>query len=176
MKKIEFGFANEKDPKGSWQGIGINPNLMLLEAQYFGAVCYGNEYLIVAKVTKDKYSKHPQLLNKFIVREALVDLYKDGSGILFLNQEESLPARQLEAILNDQRYIDRFHNLEDVKRFLPVSSATKAFDMISSDSKIISTSITPEAFNDKKDAIYRCRGSFSDLQKQLDRYSNSFRR
>lgn len=23
MKKIEFGYANDQEPKGSWQGIGI---------------------------------------------------------------------------------------------------------------------------------------------------------
>jgi len=29
MKKIEFGYANEIDPKASWEGIGIRKGLLL---------------------------------------------------------------------------------------------------------------------------------------------------
>ena len=38
MKKIEFGFANEQNPRGSWEGIGIKPGLLLNEADYYGVV------------------------------------------------------------------------------------------------------------------------------------------
>ena len=66
MDKIKFGFANEKNPNGSWQGIGIKDGLMLLDADLYGEVSYVNEDYIVAKVVEDEYDRFPELLDKFI--------------------------------------------------------------------------------------------------------------
>ena len=100
MKKIEFGYANEKEPKGSWEGIGIKQGMLLTEADLYGFVKVGNNSYVVAKVTKDEYNRYQELLDKFLVRPALADLYPDGSGIIFLDQEQSLEAYQLEEYLN----------------------------------------------------------------------------
>ena len=75
MKKIEFGFANEQNPRGSWEGIGIKPGLLLNEADYYGVVNVNRDSYIVAKVTKDDNNRYPQLLDKFIVRQAIADIY-----------------------------------------------------------------------------------------------------
>ena len=50
MKIIEFGYSNDVNPKGSWEGIGIKEGLMLTEADYYGVVKYeDNSYLIAKK-------------------------------------------------------------------------------------------------------------------------------
>ena len=85
MKKIEFGFANDAEPKGSWQGIGIKDGLLLTDAVYYGAISFNGNNFIVAKVDNDEYNRFPSLLDKFIVRDAVVDVYADGSNTLFLN-------------------------------------------------------------------------------------------
>ena len=67
MKKIEFGYANEMNPTGSWQGIGIKEGLLLTEADYYGAIKYEDNSYIVAKVKEDQYGRYPHLVEKFIV-------------------------------------------------------------------------------------------------------------
>ena len=99
MKKIEFGYANDYKPSGSWQGLGIKEGLLLADAEYYGVVNYGRDSFIVAKVIEDKYGRYPQLLGNFIVRPAIADMYPDGSGILFLDQEQSGIGEQIEKYL-----------------------------------------------------------------------------
>lgn len=172
MKRIEFGFANDDEPKGSWQGIGIRDGLLLTDAIYYGAVADvadGDNY-IVAKVDKDEYGRFPNLLGKFIVRDALVDVYADGSSTLFLNQEVSDLAKGLEAFLNNEMFLGEINSIDDVIRltgraFIP---ASKSFKLVELDSKIVSTSITPEAFDVKNTAIKNCHKSFSDMQRSLE--------
>ena len=175
-KRIEFGYANEMNPSGSWEGIGINQSLLLTDAEYYGSIQYGDESLIIAKVLKDEYGRFPELLDKFIVREALVDLYKDGSGILFLNQEKTLICKKLEELLNRKQIIEKITDINSIKNICSAGGTTRAFDMIAMDDTIVATSIKPLVFKDKKDAINRCRGSISNMQKQLEEKTNNFSR
>ena len=87
MKKIEFGHSNDNNPKGAWEGICISPDLPLLSADYYGAIELGDKSYIAAKVVDDEHNRYQELLDNFIVREALVDLYRDGSGFLILDQK-----------------------------------------------------------------------------------------
>ena len=117
-KRIEFGYANEMNPSGSWEGIGINKGLLLTDAEYYGSMQYGDKSLIVAKVIEDEYGRFPELVDNFIVREALVDLYKDGSGILFLNQEETVICKKLEELLNRKQIKEKITDIIALNRFV----------------------------------------------------------
>lgn len=169
MKKIEFGFTNEIEPKGSWQGIGIKDRLMLTDAIYYGAISYDGNNFIVAKIDKDEYGRFPHLVDKFIVRDALVDVYADGSNILFLNQQESHNAQGIEFFINNDKIRERINNIDDVIKLCDgVHQASKLFKLVESDDKIISTSITDEAFTAKNNAIKNCRHSLSDMQRMMN--------
>jgi len=117
MKKIEFGFANEKNPTGSWQGTGINEELAVTDAEYYGAVKFDGNSYIIAKVTEDKFGHWPNLVGRFIVRPAVADVYSDGSGIIFLDQEQSLRGNQIENFLNNEQVKDKIGNLDDIVNF-----------------------------------------------------------
>lgn len=177
MKKIEFGYANDIDPKGSWEGIGIKQGLLLIEADYYGAIQYeGNSY-IVAKVTEDKYGRFPDMVDKFIVRNAVVDIYADGSSTLFLNQEESLESKQFERYLNMEQLKDKVNNVSDVLNFINgVYAPNKSFRLLEMDDKIIATSITNEAFEVKNEAIKNCRQTISEMQRHIQEQTNSISR
>lgn len=41
----------------------------------------------MAKILEDEYGRYPGLVGNFIVRSALADMYPDGSGIMYLDQE-----------------------------------------------------------------------------------------
>ena len=170
MKKIEFGFSNDAVPTGQWEGIGIAPGLILTDAEYYGSFSIDGYNFIVAKPTSDEYGNYPDMVGKFIVREALVDLYADGSSNVFLNQDVSSGvegrfgelldrAAQSGTIKSGEDFII------DVARIaIPNAHGTsKAFKLAEMDERIIATSITPEAFKAKKEALKNCHQSFSQL-------------
>lgn len=168
MKKIEFGYANEMDPKGSWEGIGIKQGVLLTEADYYGAIEYeGNSY-IVAKVVEDKYGRFPELVDNFIVRGAVMDMYADGSGTLFLDQERSFEAGQIERYLNQELVKKDINNANDiVTNVRGLNKGNKFFTLLEMEDRIIATSITHDAFEIKNEAIKSCRQTFSDMQRSL---------
>ena len=152
MKKIEFGFANEDEPRGQWEGIGIREGLLLTDATYYGAIAHNGD-----------------LVGKFVVIDALVDVYADASCTLFLNQEQSLTAKRAEMFLNDERVREKIANIEDVIRVCDgVRRANNFFKLIELDEKIIATSIRPDVFTEKSDAMKHCHNTFSDSQRMLN--------
>lgn len=171
MKKIDFGYSNDFDPKGSWEGMGIKKGLMLTNADYYGSIEFEGNYYIVAKVIEDKYNKYPQLLNQFIVRQALCDLYADGSAIIMLNQDETIVTKKLESYLNNQQIKDRITTIDDViKLSNGVHKSSNAFILgeLAPLGTVLSTSITPEAFERKNSAINSCHHSISYMQIELE--------
>lgn len=168
MKQIKFGYSNDIDPKGSHEGMGIKPGVFLTEANYYGAVEYDGNSYIVAKVVEDKYNRYPHLVGKFIVRDAIADMYADGSGCLFLNQEQSLTAQQLENHLNSENIKNRITTANDILIFCNgVHKANKMFTLLEMDTYFSATSILPEAFEQKNEALKNCHKSFSELQRSL---------
>lgn len=168
MKQIEFGYSNDVDPKGSHEGMGIKPGLFLTEADYYGAVEYDGNSYIVAKVVEDKYNRYPELVGKFIVRDAIADMYVDGSGSLFLNQEQSLTAHQLENYLNSENIKNRITNLNDILNLCNgVHKANNMFLLLEMNPYFSSTSILPQAFEEKNEALKNCHKSFSELQRSI---------
>ena len=169
MKKIEFGFANEDEPKGSWQGIGIKEGLLLTDAVYYGAISFNGNNFIVAKVDNDEYNRFPSLLDKFIVRDAVVDVYADGSNTLFLNQEVSWDAESIQMYINNDKIRERINSIDDIIMFCDgVHLANKFFKLVELDNSIIATSITNDAFTAKNEAIKNCRYTLSDMQRMMD--------
>lgn len=160
MKRIEFGFANEQDPRGSWQGIGITEGMPLMAAEYYGAINYGKDSFIVAKVLEDKYGRNPQLVDNFIVRPAIADMYADGSGVLFLDQEQSNIGEHIEQYLNTVK--GRINSYEDILKYCDfVQRGNKFFDLITDTDDIIATSIRHEVFEERNNALKNCRATFS---------------
>lgn len=174
MKKIEFGFSNDGNPTGSWEGIGIKEGLLLTDADYYGTIEYeGNNY-IVTKVVDDQYNRYPQLLGKFIVRQALCDLYADGSANLMLNQEETPVTSLLENYLNSMQVKDNINSIEDILNYVNgVHQSPRSFRLIELDDIIKAVSIIPEVFEAKNTAINSCTMSVSELKISL---SNSYNR
>lgn len=173
MKKIEFGFSNDIKPNGSWEGIGIKNGLLLTEAEYYGCFNFGDDTYLLAKVVEDEYNRYPQLLNNFIVRPAIYDMYKDGSGCLMLNQEETVVSKKIETLLNNLQIKDKITNMQDVSKYCEgVQHAPicyKLIEMGPEEMNINATSITPDAFNTKNEAIKGCHSTISEMQIELSK-------
>lgn len=164
MKKIEFGFDNNLNPTGSWQGIGINPKVMLLDAEYIGSISIeGNNYIITKTINQTRNYQE----NMFLVRNALVDLFPSGSGILYLSQNENEITNGLENLLNNPNVKDKIITVEDVLRVCSAANySMPSFRIIESSPKIIATSILPEVFEEKNNAINNCHKTFTQIQSE----------
>ncbi len=158
MKKIEFGFANDQVPKGSWEGIGIREGLMITDGDYLGSIEYEGNHYIVCNV------EVPDIGNRLIVRQALCDLYADGSNQLYLNQDETYISRDIENYINRNGIRENIKTIEDViKLGNGIHGSNKAFKLMEMDSKIIATSILPEVFNEMNEAIKYNQRSITTL-------------
>lgn len=175
MKEIKFGFANDDEPKALWEGIGIRDGLLLTEAIYYGAIGHNKDNFIVFKVENDEYGHYPNLVGKFVVIDALVDVYADGSCTLFLNQEQSITARRAEMFLNDERVRDKITSIDDVIRVCDgMHQANNFFKLVELSPKILATSIRTDVFADKVEALKNCTQNFSDAMRTTD--SNKLKR
>lgn len=168
-KKISFGFSNDKNPSGSWEGIGIKQDMLLTDAEYYGIVRCGDENFVVAKVVEDEYGRYPELVNEFIVRRALAEFYPDGSSTLFLDQNKSHFTNKLEELLNSSKIKENIKDSSDIVRLIDgISNPNKIYGLLGSEQEITSTSITHEAFDTKADRLRRVRGSIIDMQETIE--------
>lgn len=164
MKKIEFGFDDTYNPTGSWKGLGIVNGSFLTEATYIGSLRYKNNNFIIAKIEEDKSNRYANWVNKFIVRDAIVDIFADGSTILYLDQEQSELAIQMENKINDPYLTDRITDLDSVLANLNnVHRTNAAFKLAESASSLLATTILHEVFEEKKQAIISCQRPMSEL-------------
>jgi len=172
MKKIEFGYSNSSNPTGSWEGIGISNDLLIQEAEYFGALSYeGNTYIFAKNIVDDDIS--PNNTDSFMVRDALVDMFADGSGIIMLNQEKSFVSQQFEEYLNKAEIKARVKSIDDIMNLVRgLGHPPKSFKIMEMDyenNSMLATSLAPEVFEKKNEAIKNCQSSFSDIQMQLEK-------
>ncbi len=177
MRKIDFGYDMSMNPTGSHEGIGLAPGLMLTSADYYGVVSYdGNEHVVV-KVSEDKFNHYPHLLGKFVVIDSAYDLYADGSGTLFLDQDQSVTSRQIEERINSDEVKGKITNIGDVINYcggglVPAPIKYKLLEVYEG-MPVVSTAIRHSVFEAKRDAIKGCHKSISDMQTEL---SNDYTR
>lgn len=168
MKKIEFGYSNDDNPKGSWEGIGICNGEMLLDGSYYGVIGINGDNYIVSKITDlEMNSNVPQYSNNFVVRKAMCDVYKDGSAVLYLDQDKSSFTTNIEQYLN--RIKDKIFDIDDVIKYCKdfgIHRGNKLFSLLDDEPRIISTSIKHDVFEERNDAVKNCRLSFSELASQ----------
>ncbi len=168
MKKIEFGYSNDQVPHGSWEGIGIREGVFITDGEYLGSFECDTNHYIVSNV------EIPKVGNRLIVRQALCDLYADGSVQLYLNQDENHISRDIEEYINRNGVKENIKSVEDViKLSNGLHPSYKSFMLLETDNTIIATSILPDVFNEKNDAIKYNQRSISDLS--IER-NNSFSR
>lgn len=162
MKKIEFGFDDTYNPTGSWKGIGIGDGTFLTDATYIGSLRYEDNNYIVAKVEK--------MANKFIVRDAIVDIFADASTILYLDQVQSELARQIEDRINDPYLVDKITDIDSILENLNnLHKTNAAFKLAESANSLLATTILHEVFKRKKEAITSCHSPISELNSDIEK-------
>ena len=163
MKTIEFGYDNSNNPTGSFEGISLEtePGKYIYKGNYFGAINYNGDDYIVAKVIEAD-SNHPELNNRFVVRSAIADLFSDGSGTIYLDQEQSFNGKTLEEELNRKR--EQLENITDICRVLNTNYGKRSFDALTFDKdNILVTAIRHDIFTRRKEALNNCTKSIVEM-------------
>lgn len=173
MKKIEFGYSNADEPTGAWEALTIKEGTYLYEAEYYGTVRFDDAYYMVSKVNEDKYNRYPNLVGKFIVREALMDVYPDASIVMFLDSNETSVSNQLETYLNMNGIRENISTYDDIFKYLNgVGKNIGFFSLLDLKDKVTATSIRHNVFESKKQVIQNCRDSFYGMQLRLNELEN----
>lgn len=146
MKKIDFGFNNDKRLNASFAGIE------LYNGEYLDVVgCNQMDFLITRIVDSGR-----GLNGKIDVREVAQDYYADGSYDTYANQEKNEVCKKLEEFFNTASVKEKIKNNEPIigilrKADFPVYTSKLA--SIPSKSEVIPglvTSIRPELFEELK--------------------------
>lgn len=166
MKKIKFGYSLDDNPTGSWSGIGIEPGKPMTNGDYIGSFNHeGNDY-VLARISDNNSSIFKHEIGKYIVRDALVDVYADGSNVMYLDLETSSFAQQMETAINER---NKYEDIEDINKLAEYNdniNISHSFFRITEDpDNIIATSIKHEAFEEKRDLLKNCHQSFIELQR-----------
>lgn len=168
MKKVEFGYANESNPRGSFEGIGLAEGAKGAVAAEFVDVMRmnGRDYLIT-KIT-EAFRNSEQEIGRFDVRRALVDLFPDGSSIMFLDQLHSSDCIDLEELLNSDKAKNLMERGVSVKDICGAGNAPASFVIATHADLVLATAIRHEVFEEKMALLSRCRGSFTDMRMELE--------
>ncbi len=178
MKKLHFGYDNSSHPFGGviQEGLGLTKNGKLIGPIYGELVDVINVYdenYIIYKVV-EAFDHDENYIGKYEVRRALVDMFANGSGILFVDKRKDYNSEKLEKIINFDSFLNRLANGEDFINILEVvKSNSYAFDgalnMKAPEECARVCAIDHEVFEHKKALLKRCLSSITDMQEKLER-------
>ncbi len=166
MKKIEFGFNDDKRLNASWSGIEF------YNGEYLDVIGYEEMDLLVTKIVDSLHG----LNGKIDVREIAQDYYSDGSFTTYANKEKNNVCIKLESLLNTEKMQKEINSGKRIYTILrneglPVRVSTLP-DVVSKyeNASDIVTSVMPDKFNDLKESKKNNRGmSMYDMAKEIER-------
>ena len=172
MKIVKYGYENSQNPTGSFEGIGFNMRengkcVGPVTGEYLGVVRISSDDYLIAR-TKEAFANDENYVGNTCVRRALADLYPDGSGILFIDQETDHMCRQLERLFDHEKTRELMDSGIDAKRICGGDIPPFAFECVTRGDKVFATAIEHDAFEEKRALISRCHNSFSNLEKELE--------
>lgn len=166
MKKIDFGREESSNPTGGFEKIGTDDGVLNAELIDFIGID-GNNYL-VSKVT-DCFNKSSINPGGIYVKEALVDIYADGSTVMFLNNGNKEMCDALEKTLNSYQIADLIKNGASLNSIIGNSFVPKSFDIASLTDLLLATEINEDVFEHKKELINNCHHTISFMQEEVDK-------
>ena len=119
----------------------------------------------IIETSEDKTEK----LRQLYVKEALVDIYADGSAKLYVNEGNKELCDKISKKINSNEVRVLLLNGEQLSRIFGDVPVPRSFDLCTKyEDEIIATEISEEEFEEKKELQSCCQDSILDLQKQID--------
>ena len=172
MKKVGFGSDSSLNPTGSWESMGLANGV--IEGELIGFFNYDESNYAVSRVTgafsNSKYDEGEVMVNRVVA-----DLYRDGSGVLYFDQEQDHACRKFEELLNSEKVRSLLERGVPVSEICSGHRVDKCFDLLASGNEISVLGINHEVFDRKKYAIEHCNRSFSVMYEEMERLYEKLR-
>jgi len=140
MKKVDYGFDMADEPIGMFEGIGISSEPVgAIAGEFLGVVSLKGEDYLIGRTTI-AFKDDPEYLGKITARRATAKKYEDGSGIIFLDMEESKETKAIEEIFSARNVTE-----ESLR-----SLANPEYDSLIDRDEIMATAIRHDVFEKKK--------------------------
>ena len=170
MKKIDFGREESNNPKGSFEKIGTDDGVISAELLDIIGV-EGNNYLITKII--DDYNKNNE--GTIYVKEAIVDLYADGSTVTFVNNGNKEMCKAIQNTLNSYQITELIKSGNKIRNIIGNSFVPRSFDLIALSDMILVTEINEDIFEEKKELIKKCHNTISSMQSQIESFYSKTR-
>ena len=163
MKKIDFGFNNDRRLNSSFSGI--EP----YNGEYLDVTCCEDTNLLITRIVDSQQG----LDGNIDVREVIQDYYSDGSYVTYANMEKNVICLKIQQLLNTERLKKRINKGESAREILLDEGlpAYASFLNVEPKNSVVPgavTSIKPEMFKQLKDSKKYYRGkSMYDLTVEL---------
>ena len=140
MKKINYGYDISDNPIGSFQGIGIKDKPEgAVSAEFIGIISVSDDDYLVGRTT-EAFGRNSEDIGKIVARRVMSQRFDDGSGILFIDMEESQITKAIEKVMEEKKVTEE--SLRNV--------TNKKYDNLIQGEEITATSIRPDVFDRKK--------------------------
>ena len=114
MSKIDCGYSNDNNANGSFEGIGISPTAYIISAEFIDVIKLNERFYLFSRVEM-AFKNQENKVGTIDVREIVADLYPDGSGIIFANQEKTYECMKLEnALANAKNLLDEGMSVREI--------------------------------------------------------------
>lgn len=168
MKKIDFGREESENPTGCFEKIGTDDGVVQGELTEFINI-EGNTYLISKIDTTFKDSQYQA--GDYYVKEAITDLYADGSLTLFLNRGNEEMCRAIQGRINSAEMKRLINDGMPISEIFRSGLAPKSFiylTLIDTQVPITTTEINEDIFENKKELIKNSHQSISNMRKTIE--------
>ena len=173
MKKVDFGFANDSIPNGTFEGIGLSGDARgPVSGEFIDVIRIDNCDYLITKIT-DTFGNSEHEIGKIDVRRAFADLFPDGSSVMYLDQEHSHSCLSLEQLLNSEKAKELMERGMSVKDICNGRNAPLSFLGATYGNLIMATAIRHEVFEEKIKLASRCHTSFSEMQRGIERLAQN---
>ena len=167
MSRINFGYSNDNNAMGSFEEIGISPTEHIISAEFIDVIKLNERFYLISRVER-AFKNEEHKVGTIDVREVVADLYPDGSGVIFANQEKTYDCLKLEnALANSKNLFDRGFSVKQICKARIPDICYKYLFETDSEFPILVTCIKPNVFEEKRELISKRRSSFSNMQQQL---------
>lgn len=171
MKVVSFGFENSENPAGSFEGIGKGDGAKgAVTAAYLDVFSYEGRNFLVTRTT-EAFKGSETEIGKIDVRDTLVDLFQDGSAILYIDQTQSKDALDFQTLLNTPKAAQLVGRGISIKDICNGYNAPISFMCATYNDRVLATAIKHDVFAAKFSALKQSNKSFSNMKRELDSVS-----
>lgn len=168
IMEVHFGYDSSNHPTGGHEGMGCLGEKATgpINGDFIDFICLDSENYLITKITS-AFPDSQHKVSKYDVRRALVDVFADGSAVLYLDGVQDYKCQQIETVLNMEKTKVMLEKGWTIREICEAGFSPDGFNATKGE-VILATSIKHDVFEKKKNLIANCRKSISEMQQELE--------